>query len=173
MARTSTALVAVTLAVILAGCSSPATTSGGSQAGSTPAVTTSTPAGNAKGGSVDCTAMSGDSAATYTVGVQLLAQLRSQDSVDLIKNGTVSYDPDAMGKILTKLKSLAGHGVLGDPGKDIDVYIAANDKARDILAVSGPVPQAMFDDLSTIEGDVGSFIGRQVSINAAYSDACP
>ena len=172
MARTSTALVAVTLAVILAGCSSPAATTGGTQAGSTPAATTPASDGGG-GGSVDCTALSGDNGATYTVGIQFLAQMRSQDTVDMIKNGTVTYDPDVMGGILTKLKALDGHGVLGDPGKDLDVFIAANDKARDILAVSGPVPQSMFDDLATVEGDVGSFIGRQISISAAYSEACP
>ena len=173
MARTATALAAATLALILAACSSTATTSGTTGAGSTTATTTSaatTPAGG--GGSVDCSALTGDDAGTYTVGIQILAQLRSQDVVDSIKAGGMTYDPEAMARILTKLKSLAGHGVLGDPSADVDFYLAANEKARAILAVSGPVPQGMFDDIVAFEGDIGTFIGRQVSISAAYSDAC-
>ncbi len=172
MARTATALAAVTLALILAGCSSPATTTGAAQAGSTPAVTSTTPASGAKGGSVDCTALSGDAGATYIVGIQLLAQLTTQDSVDSLKAGVLNYDPDAMGAILVKLKSLAGHSILGDPGPDVDFYIQANDMAREILAVSGPVPQDKFDALKALEGDPGSFLGHQLSINAAYDDAC-
>jgi hypothetical protein len=170
MARIATALVAVTLALTLAGCSSPASTPGDTQAGSTPAVTT--PATDGGGGDVDCTALSGDDAATYTVGIQLLAQIRSQDTVDSMKGSGLTYDPEAMDRILTKLKSLAGHGVLGDPGPDVDFYLEANGKARDILAVSGPVPQSMFDDLIAFEGDVGDFITRQISISAAYDEAC-
>jgi hypothetical protein len=170
MTRTAAALAAVTLALILAGCSSPATTSGDTQAGSTPAVTT--PASDGGGGSVDCTALSGDAGATYTVGLQLLAQMRSQDVVDSMKASGITYDPDAMAAILTKLKSLAGHSVLGDPGPDVDFYLSANEKARAILAIDGPVPQAMFDDLAAFEGDLGTFLGRQISISSAYGEAC-
>jgi hypothetical protein len=175
MARTATALAAVTLALILTGSSSPASTSGDNQAGSSAAVTTAavtTPASDGGGGSVDCTALTGDAGATYTVGLQLLAQMRSQAAVDSMKSSGVTYDPDAMGTILTKLKSLAGHGVLGDPGADVDFYLSANERARAILALDGPVPQAMFDDLSAFEGAIGAFLGRQVSISAAYSEAC-
>ena len=170
MARTLTALAAVTLALALAGCSSPANTSGSNDAGSTAAVTS--PAGDGAGGDVDCTALEGDDAGAYTVGIQLLAQLRKQSVVDSVKDGVIAYDPDALERVLTKLKTLEGHGVLGDPGADVQFYLEANAKGRDILAIEGPVPQAMFDDLIAFEGEVGDFITRQISISAAYSEAC-
>jgi hypothetical protein len=102
----------------------------------------------------------------------MLAQLRQQSVVDSIKDGVVVYDPDALERVLTKLKTLEGHGILGDPIPDIEFYLEANAKARDILAVDGPVPQAAFDDLIAFEGDAGTFITRQISITSAYSEAC-
>jgi hypothetical protein len=92
--------------------------------------------------------------------------------VDSIKEGVIVYDPDALERILTKLKTLEGHGVLGDPIPDIEFYLEANAKAREILAVEGPVPQEMFDDLIAFEGDAGEFITRQISISAAYGEVC-
>src|SRR5512143_1408426 len=134
MARTATALAAATLALILAGCSSPASTSAGTQAGSTPAATTPASDGGG-GGSVDCTALTGDDAAAFGVGIQLLAQLREQSVVDSVKDGVIVYDPDAVERVLTKLKTLKGHAVIGDPGADVEFYLQANEKGRAILAV--------------------------------------
>lgn len=168
MARTSTALVAVTLALALAGCSSPAETTGDTT-GSDP---TSGPTEAVAGGEVDCTALEGDDAGAFSVGLQLLAQLRKQSVVDSVKDGVIVYDPDAVERVLIKLKTLEGHGVLGDPMPDIEFYLEANAKGRDILAVDGPVPQAAFDDLIALEGDAGEFITRQISISAAYGEAC-
>ena len=167
MARLSPAVAAVTLACVLAGCSSSPTSSDAGSTTTAPSVT-SAPAG---GGSADCSTLTGSNATTFTIGIQLLAQLRTQDAVDLVKNGTANYDPDALGAILDSLKGLP-KGPLGDPGPDVDFYIQANDKAKAILANDGPVPQSMFDDLVAFEGDIGSFIGRQASITAAFSEAC-
>ena len=114
----------------------------------------------------------GDDGAAYSIGIQMLAQLRTQSVVDSIKEGVVVYDPDALERVLTKLKTLEGHGILGDPMPDIEFYIEANAKAKDILAIEGPVPQASFDDLIAFEGDAGTFITRQISISAAYGEAC-
>jgi hypothetical protein len=172
MTRTLTALAAVTLAFALAGCSSPANTTGdttGNATGSEPTADSPAPAG---GGDVDCTALEGDDAAAFGVGIQLLAQLRTQSVVDSVKDGVIVYDPDAVERVLTKLKTLEGHGVLGDPIPDVEFYLEANAKGRDILANEGPVPQASFDDLIAFEGDAGAFITRQISITAAYGEAC-
>lgn len=174
MARTSTALAAVTLALILAGCSSPATTTGANPAGSTPVVTSSTTTGAAKSGSggVDCTALSGEAGGTFLIGIQELAQLTTQDAVDSLKAGVLSYDPDAMSAILAKLKTLKNKSILGDPQVAVTTIGEANDKARAILAVSGPVPQSLFDDLKAIEIDPGTFLAQQTAIDVAYSSAC-
>ncbi len=161
------------MALALAGCSAGAGTGGGGSAAGD--VSSAGSAAQGGGASIDCTAMAGGAAETYSVGIQMLAQLRNQGAVDLVKEGTAVYDPDAMDAILTDLKGLAGHGVpgLGDPGPDVDFYLTANSKARAILATDGPVPQAMFDDLISFEGDIGTFIVRQASITAALSEACP
>ena len=170
MARTLTALAAVALSLALVGCSSPANTTGDT-AGSAPTSDSPAPA-PAGGGDVDCTALSGDDGAAYSIGIQMLAQLRKQSVVDSVKEGVVVYDPDALERVLVKLKTLEGHGIVGDPIPDIEFYLEANAMARDILAIEGPVPQASFDDLIAFEGDAGTFITRQISISSAYSEAC-
>ena len=172
MARTFTALVAVTLSLTLVGCSSSSDTTDAATSAPTGSEPTAGSAAAAGGGEVDCTALAGDDGTVYGIGIQMLAQLRQQSVVDSIKSGLVVYDPDALERILTKLKTLEGQGVLGDPLVDVEFYLEANAKARDILAVEGPVPQAMFDDLIAFEGDAGAFIMRQVSISAAYGEAC-
>ncbi len=122
---------------------------------------------------MDCDYFKSGDGQTYMVGVQLLAQLRTQGSVNLIKDGTLVYDPDSMNTTLQELKKLAGHDAgLGDPGPDVDVLIQANDQAKAILAIDGDVPESMFADLTAIEGDTGAFIMRMGSINAALSDVC-
>jgi len=165
MARITPVLVAVSLALV--GCSSPTS----SPVGPAPTDT----AHGTGGTSIDCTVLKAPSIADYIVGIQVLAQLRSQDSVDLIKSGTLAYDPTVMESTLTALKALAGHGVpgLGDPGPDVDFFLGANSLAKDILATDGPVPQAKFDAIAAYEGDVGTFLGHQLSINAALGEVCP
>jgi hypothetical protein len=174
MARIETAAITTLLVLALAGCSASASTGGGSSSAAND-VASAGSASQGGGGSVDCAALAGGDAASYSVGIQLLAQLRSQSAVDVIKEGTLVYDPDAMEAILTNLKSLAGHGAEGfsDPGPDVDFFLTANSKARAILATDGPVPQSMFDDLASFEGDIGAFIMRQASISAALGEACP
>jgi hypothetical protein len=168
MARIPTAALAVTLACALAGCSSSATTSDPS---TSPTTTVAAPAPAPGSGSFECGALDGSAGATFSLGIQFLAQLRNQDTVDLVKDGTANYDPDALAAVLDSLDGLP-KGPLGDPAADLDFYRQANDKAKEILAVDGPVPASMFDDLVALEGDIGSFIGRQASITASYSEEC-
>lgn len=165
MARLIPAAVAATLALAVAGCS-PSSDSSSTDAGSPT---------RGEPGTLDCSALDDATLQTYSIGIQFLAQIRGQDQVDLINDATVDYDPDAMEAVLLSLRGLAGHGVegLGDPGDDIDFYLGANDKARDILAVDGAVPQSMFDDLVDYEGEIAEFLAHQVSINAALSENCP
>jgi hypothetical protein len=108
-------------------------------------------------------------------GGQFLAQLRTQGTVDLIKSGTISFDPQALAGALTTLRGVEGFAVpgLGDPAADLAVFIKANDIAIQIMANTGPVPQSQFDELIAVEGDAGQFIIRQSSIFAALSEACP
>ncbi len=169
MARFSAAVTAASLAFVLVGCSSPATSTGADGAGSTAGA-----GAPAAGGSIDCAYFKSGDGQAYQVRVQVMAQLTSQDAVNLVKDGTLAYNPDAMDATLHQLKKLAGHDPegLGDPGPDVDFYMKANDKVRAILAIDGDVPQSMFDDLSSFEGDPGSFIMHMGTINAALASEC-
>lgn len=166
-------LAVTALALALAACSgSPTPTLPGQSNGGTE---TTPPANPDDGGLVDCAGIDSELTAAYAIDIQLLAQLRSQDTVDSVKEGVFVYDPDELEAALNSFKVLGGHGVagLGDPQASIEFYLEANEKARAILAVDGPVPQEMFDDLVAFEGDLADFIGRQLPINAALSEACP
>lgn len=165
MPRLTSAAIAALVALTLSACSP----DGGDASGTT-TTTTTTQAGG--GGDFDCAVLDDPETQTYLLGIQILAQLRSQDQVDGIKSGSLTYDPDGVKRVLELLKGLPSDGTLGDPGPDLDFYLEANEKARAILAVDGPVPQEMFDDLIAFEGDIGSFLGHQLSINGAVGEAC-
>lgn len=126
-------------------------------------------------GEVDCTFLESEAATGSLLQIQILAQLRDQSAVDLIKSGNMAFDPDALGTLLTALAAVEPFAVpgLGDPATDLAVFVQANDIAKQIMANSGPVPQAQFDALITAEGDPGAFITRQISIVAALGEACP
>jgi hypothetical protein len=121
----------------------------------------------ASGGDVDCDAI--ESSRDLLVGVQVLAQIRSQDQVDLIKEGTLAFDPDAFIAAMEEFRALGG---VDDA---VDVYVDAAGEAKVILANDGPVPQEDFDALEAITGpidEVGSFLAHQATIGAAFSEAC-
>lgn len=165
MARTLTALAAVTLSLALVGCSSPSTST---PSGTSPAP--SDPVGAP--GSAECSALTDEALGVYGLGIQILAQLRSQNQVDLVRDGTLKYDPEAMESSLLALRGFNPVPGSGEPSEAVDFYLGANDLAREILAIDGDVPQAKFDELIAYEGDLGNFIGRQLPINAAVSEAC-
>jgi hypothetical protein len=162
-----TAAIAVTL--ILAGCASASAPD--SSNGSTPATST---APDAPSGDLDCAALTGSEVADYSVGIQVLAQLRDQGVVDSLNDGILTYDAAAMASTLESLRALAGRGVpgLGDPGEAVDFYLGANEIAGRILAVNGPVPQELFDELIAYEGELSDFLYHQIAINAALDENC-
>ena len=165
MARTLTALAAVSLSLALVGCSSPSTSTAGG--------TTSAPSDpDTVVESADCSEITDEALGTYVLQIQILAQLRSQAQVNLVKDGTLKYDPDAMEASLLALRGFTPVPGLGEPSEAVDFYLGANDLAREILAVEGDVPQEKFDALIAYEGEMGDFIGRQIAINAAVSEAC-
>lgn len=162
-----TAAIAVTL--ILAGCS--ATSAPDSSNGSTPAPSTVADAPN---GDLDCSLLTGPEVQAYSVGIQVLAQMRDQGVVDSLNDGTLTYDAASMASTLESLRALAGRGVagLGDPGEAVDFYLGANEIAGRILAVDGPVPQELFDELISYEGEMSDFLYHQIPINAALDENC-
>jgi hypothetical protein len=154
--------------VVLAACggSAPGQTPG--SIGATPApAATSGPAGG--GGAVDCAAMK--SAAEALIGIQLLAQLRSPESIESIKSlGTL--DLDAMLAALDELHALDGFaGPLGDPKTSIDHYEKAAAAAKALFDMD-PVTQAAIDAFNDEHvGTIGDFLGKQIAISGAMDEA--
>ena len=126
-------------------------------------------------GSVNCKLIRDPTIVQSLIGLQILPQLRSQSTVDSLRNGILNYKPADLATYLEALIPLGGtsYGPFGDPADAIAKYVAANKKAGEILELEGPVPQAKFDELAAIVGDIGTFIGAQAGIGAAIDEVCP
>ena len=117
-------------------------------------------------------------AATFLVQVQYLAQLRTKDAYALIKDGTVHFDPAEMAGIIDDLRPLEGVDISslqpdGAVKKALDNYAAANDLAKQNLAVDDPFTQAKGQELADMTKDIAGFLGGQAAISEAMSKACP
>ncbi len=137
------------------------------------------PADSAGGGGastteIDCALLSDADMATYGIGIQFLAQIRDQGSVDLIQAGTINYDPDAIERVLNTMRMFEGidNEPFGDPADGIAFFLEANEIVRSILAEEGPVSSELFDQLAVYNADIAEFLQNQISINAAFNDNC-
>ena len=129
----------------------------------------------AAGGAVDCSAITKDDLAKFLVYTQILAQIRTPDTVAAIKSKSITdYTPESFAAILAKLQVLAGHPAagMGDPGAALDFYAKANDSAKALLD-SASVTQAQLDAYQAQVGGVASILSKQVAINAAIGESCP
>ena len=171
--RTRLLLLTILSAALVAAC----TDSGRSLTTPRPAVTagastelpadTAAPAGN---GSVDCAALK--TAAVQLLGVQLLAQLRSPDTVESIRDKAFgNLDLDAFLAAMAELHALDGQSsVLGDPKAAIDTYEDAAEAAKTLFATD-PVTQEAIDAYNEHVGEVGPFLGHQAAIAGAMDSA--
>ena len=129
----------------------------------------------AAGGTVDCSALTKDDLAKFLVYTQVLAQIRTPDTLAAIKAKSMTdYTPESLAAILDKLQVLAGHPApgMGDPGAAVDFYVKANDSVKAMLD-SATVTQAQLDAYQAQVGGVASILGKQVAINAAIGTNCP
>ena len=127
------------------------------------------------GGAVDCSAITKDDLAKFLVYTQILAQIRTPDTLTAIKEKSITdYTPESFAAILAKLQVLAGHPAagMGDPGAALDFYAKANDSAKALLD-SASVTQAQLDAYQAQVGGVASILSKQVAINAAIGESCP
>ena len=123
-------------------------------------------------GKIDCTATK-QAGAEMIVGSQILAQLRTPDTVQAVKDKTIggTFDPDTFIAAMQKLHVLDNvKSPLGDPKAAIDAYIAAGQAAKDLLAKSS-VTQADIDAYLKNVGSISDFIGKQMAISGAMSAA--
>jgi len=168
--------VIATLVLALAACggsSSPAPSAGASQAPSSQPAASASPAASpssAGGGGTDCAAI--DAAAVQLINLQLLAQLRSADSVEGVRSKTIgNLDIDDFLAAMHTLHALDGTASpLGDPKDAIAFYERAGEAAKVLLATD-PVTQDAIDTYLQNVGTIAEFLGHQTSIAAAISEA--
>jgi hypothetical protein len=151
--------------VIVAGCGGARPTGATQKPGST----TATQATQKPGAQVDCAAMK--AAAAKLIGIQLLAQLATPESVASIKS-LGNLDLDAMLSALDELHALDSFaGPLGDPKASLDTYEAAATAAKAIFEMD-PVTQAALDAYNKDHvGTVGEFLAKQIAISGALDEA--
>jgi hypothetical protein len=102
--------------------------------------------------------------------------MKSQSVVDSLKTTNLGgYDPQEVASVLEALKPLGGreYPPFGDPAVPIDLYTRANDKAGELWATDGAIPQEKFDELAKIVGDPAKFFLGQAAIGESLDTACP
>lgn len=150
------------MVVILAACGS-GSTSSGTPSSANPSV----PAGQ----EIDCDAI--ETAGQQLLAVQFLAQLRTPDTVEQIRDQQIgSLDLDAFLAAMHELHVLDPYASpLGDPKAAIDFYEEAGRGAQ-VLFATDPITQAAIDTYNTeYVGTVGDFLGHQIAISGAVGEA--
>ena len=153
------------LMAILAAC-------GGAKPGATtnPGATSGTAATSKPGATVDCAAIT--TAAQQLFAVQLLAQLKTPDTIQSIKSKAVgNLDLDAFLAAMHTLHALDSHpSALGDPKAAIDSYEKAATAAK-VLFATDPMTQAAIDTYNQNVGTVSDFLSHQAAISGAMAEA--
>jgi hypothetical protein len=159
------AIPALLVAALLAACSSGGSTASNANPSATSKATT--PAGN---GQVDCTAIK--TAAEELLSLQLLAQLKTPDTIESIKTKDLGgLDLDKFLAAMHELHALDSYtSALGDPKAAIDFYETAG-KAAQVLFATAPMTQAAIDTYNLNVGTVTDFLGHQIAISGARDAA--
>ena len=159
----------VLLIALLAACGSGGTASTSSVQATAGQSSTGTaaPTGNGK---VDCAAI--NKAAQELLSVQLLAQLRTPDSVEPIRTRQMgNLDLEAFLAAMHDLHALDAYSSpLGDPKAAIDFYEQAGKAAQTLFATT-PITQAAIDAYTAKIGTVADVLGRQAAISGAIGAA--
>ncbi len=152
---------------LLAACS------GGSGSGAPPTpspVASDAQASSGQVGTLDCTAI--NTAAQQLLMLQFLAQLKTPDTIQSIKTQQIGgLDLDKFLAAMHELHALDSHASpLGDPKPAIDFYETAAMAAK-VLFATDPMTQAAIDTYNQNVGTVTEFLGHQIAISGAISDA--
>jgi hypothetical protein len=155
------------LVVLLAACSSGGAGTASNATAASATASTAAPAGNGK---VDCAAV--NTAAQQLLMVQFLAQLRTPDTIEAIKQKQIgNLDLDAFLAAMHDLHALDAYSsALGDPKAAIDIYEAAG-KAAQVLFATDPITQAAIDTYTQKVGPVSDLINHQLAISGAIAAA--
>ena len=136
-------------------------------------VATGQPAGSpARGGNgtVDCAAIK--TAAQQLLAVQFLAQLRTADTIEQIRDKKIgNLDLDAFLAGMRDLHALDSYSSpLGDPKAAIDAYEKAGAAAQ-VLFATDPITQAAIDTYNENVGTIPEFLSHQSAIAGAMDEA--
>jgi hypothetical protein len=158
------------LFVVLAACSGGSASTPNPPAATNAAATgqpTKAPAGN---GQVDCAKLK--TAAVQLLAVQFLAQLKTADTIEQVKNKQIgNLDLDAFLAAMHDLHALDSYSsVLGDPKAAIEFYEKAGTAAK-VLFATDPMTQGAIDTYNENVGTVPAFLGHQGAISAAMGSA--
>jgi hypothetical protein len=169
MRNTFVLVLLVALVAACGGATSPASSANPSTAASpaAPSPAAATPAGN---GNVDCAAIK--TAAQELLAVQFLAQLRSADTIEQIRDKKIgNLDLDAFLAGMSDLHALDSYASpLGDPKAAIDVYEKAGAAAQ-VLFATDPITQAAIDTYNQNVGTIPEFLSHQAAIAGAMDEA--
>lgn len=163
------AIPTVLFVVVLAACGGTTTATNPNPPAASQAATgqaTDPPAG----GKVDCAALK--TAAQELLGVQLLAQLKTPDTIASIKSKSIgNLDPDKFLAAMHTLHALDPYkSALGDPKPAIDAYEKAATAAK-VLFATDPMTQAAIDTYNQNVGTTTAFLGHQLAISGAMDAA--
>jgi hypothetical protein len=163
-------LMVLLLAACGGGSANASPGSAASPAGGQASAATDATSAPAADGSVDCAKIK--TAAIQLLAVQLLAQLRSPETVEPIKTKQIGdLDLDQFLAGMHDLHALDSFSSpLGDPKAAIDFYEEAG-KAAQVLFATEPVTQAAIDTYDQKIGTVADFLGHQSAIAGAMSGA--
>ena len=141
----------------------------GGPGGTSGPVATNRPASTASGSvDVDCAAIR--AAAEKLIGIQLLAQLSTPQSIETIKS-VGNLDLDAMLAALDNLHALDDvSSPLGDAKASIEFYEKAATAAQALFALD-PVTQDAIDAYNADNvGTIAEFLGKQAAISGAIGE---
>jgi hypothetical protein len=169
-------LVVVALAIGSVGCSKGSGADNGQPVASSSSGGGAADGGGSGAGAIDCAKVK-PALANLVLAIQILAQMRTPEQYDLVKKGTVTFDPKQTAADLEAIRPLEGVNLptaLGGPGavkKSIDLYVQANDLATQNLAVDDPFTQAKGKELADLTKDTATFLRGQTAIAAALGEA--
>ncbi len=129
----------------------------------------------AQAGDVDCSAITKEDVASFSVLTQVMAQVRTKDTVKAVASQVISnYTPEKMSAVLGKFQVLAGHPGpgQGDPADAIAYFTTLNDQLGAMTAAPDAVTQAQLDAYAAAVVDVGTALKNQFAINLSISENC-
>ena len=124
-------------------------------------------------GTIDCSQIDGALLADYSVYIQMLAQLKSPESLEGF--AALGFTTEKLQVALDNLEPVraAGTTPFGDAGAALDYYNELNAAMAEVVAKGDAVTQADIDAYNAVAGKPEDVIYNQLAINGPLSEQCP